>query len=134
MSLGKCFSLGRHVGLLFVFVSDSAKKIAGEGGGVVNGQTGKRRGYPPRKECCQGQQRPLRRVGKEAPKAVQQPFSKLCKKTEGLASRKAEVSPSRKRLQTGSTHAPGVRGLLRSIEEVVGLSDYCWLLRLGGGL
>lgn len=34
LSLGKCFSLGCHVGLLSVFVSDSAKKIVRRGEAV----------------------------------------------------------------------------------------------------
>lgn len=55
------------------------------------------------KRCCHGEQGPLRRVRRGIPKPIQLPLPKLYKKTEDLASRKAEVSPSRKMLQISST-------------------------------
>lgn len=54
------------------------------------------------KRCCQGKERPFGRGRKEVSKAIQLHFSKLCKTTKVLASRKAEVSPSRKRFHMGS--------------------------------
>lgn len=76
------------------------------------------------KRCYKGKQTPWIRVRKEVTKAIQLLSPKLCKKTEGLTSKKTEVSPSRKRLQIGSIQDHRVAGFLRSIEEMVNLSGY----------
>lgn len=67
-----------------------------------------------------------RRGRKELTKAIQPLSPKLSKNIEGPASRKAEVSPSRKRLQIGSTQShKNYRISEKHTEEVANLSRDC---------
>lgn len=91
------------------------------------GKTVRDRGHPLGKEMLSRRAETLERRGrKELTKAIQLLSPKLSKNIEGPASRKAEVSPSRKRLQIGSTQSrKNYRISEKHTEEVANLSRDC---------